>query len=572
VIQFGPRLGTVGKIALSVFFLAYSAFALLMLGLLVLQTVRTAQTFWWKPVQCTILESRVIEPGHDTDSYAVAISYRYSWQGQEYTSDRVTWSGKTWSHYGAAARYAAGYAVGSQATCYVNPAAPAEAVLEREGLWFAFIAGLMLLVFVAIGLVGLWAIWRKQPDQAKAAAGPISAQRSQALATGFIGVFCALFLVVGVGLFYALFLRPVGRVLEAQRWQETPCVILSSRVRTHHGGNGRPTYSVEVLYSYVVNGVEYKSSRYSFTHWSSSGRESKVAAARRYQPGAQAVCYVNLADPTDAVLVRDFTGEMWLGLFPLVFVVFGGGGLVWVLRRRGAKPSTRPVVGAPILIKALDSRAGPLQPPAGPLVLRSTGSRLGKFAGSVLIAGFWNGILAVFLVEAIQSFQRGQPEWFLAIFLIPFVIVGVLLLGHVGYSLLLLFAPGVKLRLSAAAVPLGGSAELEWEITGRATALRKLRLWLEGREEAIYPSGKNTSTDRATFATIELAAPTLWTDIRHGQVRFTVPADTMHSFKADHNRITWVLRVHGDIAFYPDVDDEFPFTVLPLSPAQAAVS
>jgi hypothetical protein len=36
----------------------------------------------------------------------------------------------------------------------------------------------------------------------------------------------------------------------------------------------------------------------------------------------------------------------------------------------------------------------------------------------------------------------------------------------------------------------------------------------------------------------------------------------MHSFKSDNNRIVWTLHVHGDIAFYPDVNDEFPITVL----------
>jgi hypothetical protein len=36
----------------------------------------------------------------------------------------------------------------------------------------------------------------------------------------------------------------------------------------------------------------------------------------------------------------------------------------------------------------------------------------------------------------------------------------------------------------------------------------------------------------------------------------------MHSFAAKNNKIVWTLHVRGEIPRWPDVDDEFPFTVL----------
>ena len=44
----------------------------------------------------------------------------------------------------------------------------------------------------------------------------------------------------------------------------------------------------------------------------------------------------------------------------------------------------------------------------------------------------------------------------------------------------------------------------------------------------------------------------------------TIPADSMHSFEASNNKIIWAVKLHGDIAKWPDVNLEFPITVLPL--------
>jgi hypothetical protein len=201
----------------------------------------------------------------------------------------------------------------------------------------------------------------------------------------------------------------------------------------------------------------------------------------------------------------------------------------------------------------------------GAVVLQATKSRVWQLVGGLLFAGFWNGIISVFVWQAVKSFQKGRPDWFLAVFLIPFVAIGLGTLGFVGYSLLRLFTPGVTLRLSRRAIPLGESAELEWELGGRAAGVRVLRVWLEGREEATYARGTSTSTDKATFAEIEIAAANGTVDIRTGRARVAIPADTMHSFQSNNNKIVWVLRIKGEICNWPDVSEEFPITVLPLA-------
>ena len=552
--------GLGAKIGLTVFFLIWMGIPAVMLVFLVRQALQTAAPYAWPKTDCVILDSRVVEPGVDRESsYAFAVKYRYAWQGREYTSDKLKLRGKSSSNYADIQKLAERYPVDGKAFCYVNPAAPAQAILQRDSLWFLAM-GLVPLGFVAFGALMLFGMWRGANETQEQR--PLSAKPGANAGPGCLILFFSLFLLAGLAATYAMLLRPALRILTARSWREVPCVVLSSRVVGHSDSDGT-TYSVDILYSFAVDGRELKANRYSFMTGSSSGYDGRAAIVARYPPGRHSVCYVNPSDPADAVLTRDATPDIWFGLLPLIFVAVGGGGMFFVWRGARRKGGHALAFKAPHRRQAGNLTAAPGS--TGPVVLRSAGKRLGKFFGGVLVAAFWNGIVSVFLWQVIKSFQRHRPEWFLTIFLIPFVIVGLVLLGVVGYCFLQLFAPGVKLRLSATALPLGGSADLEWEISGHASRIRKLRIWLEGREEATYRRGTTTSTDKSTFATLELAAATLWNDVRHGRVRLTVPADTMPSFQSDNNKIVWTLHVHGDIAFYPDVNDEFTITVLPAS-------
>jgi len=42
----------------------------------------------------------------------------------------------------------------------------------------------------------------------------------------------------------------------------------------------------------------------------------------------------------------------------------------------------------------------------------------------------------------------------------------------------------------------------------------------------------------------------------------------MHSFESPHNKITWFVKVTGDIPRWPDIDEAFPIRIRPLPPLQ----
>ncbi|MHC4520485.1 MAG: hypothetical protein ACYTAS_18000 [Planctomycetota bacterium] len=153
----------------------------------------------------------------------------------------------------------------------------------------------------------------------------------------------------------------------------------------------------------------------------------------------------------------------------------------------------------------------------------------------------------------------------MTLFMLPFVAIGIGLLGLIVYQFLALFNPRPTLELSSTRVPLGGAAELSWTFTGRTDRIGEFSVALRGREYATYRRGTNTYTDDNTFYEMELYKTSHTAEIASGQVGFVLPSDTMHSFEADNNKIVWNLEVRGDIPKWPDVKESFPITVVPAA-------
>ena len=44
----------------------------------------------------------------------------------------------------------------------------------------------------------------------------------------------------------------------------------------------------------------------------------------------------------------------------------------------------------------------------------------------------------------------------------------------------------------------------------------------------------------------------------------SLPSPIMPTWKGEHNRIKWSLRVIGDVGFWPDISDDYEIEILPL--------
>ena len=127
----------------------------------------------------------------------------------------------------------------------------------------------------------------------------------------------------------------------------------------------------------------------------------------------------------------------------------------------------------------------------------------------------------------------------------------------------MLFNPRLDLTLSRGALVPGEPALLQWKIEGRAKRVTRLKVILEGREEATYRRGTDTVTDREVFATIVIVDTDQPMLIAQGSARVHVPDDTMPSFSADRNKVVWTLKADCEIPGWPDSNDEYEIVVAP---------
>jgi len=204
------------------FFLVFLGIGLLFCFFIGREAYLNAQCRSWQPVECVILRSEVTEEKNNESPYGFAVRYEYQWQGRTYSSDKWSRQRAAFSDFGKAQALADGYKLDTKATCYVNPANPSEAVLQQPTLWIGLVI-LLPLVFVAIGAIGVAAMWTKSPT-AQEGQRPISTGKSiSSRASKQFGAragagFFAFFFVIGAVVFYFLTLRPLLGVLSARDW------------------------------------------------------------------------------------------------------------------------------------------------------------------------------------------------------------------------------------------------------------------------------------------------------------------------------------------------------------------
>ncbi|HKV12026.1 MAG TPA: DUF3592 domain-containing protein [Thermoanaerobaculia bacterium] len=378
---------------------------------------------------------------------------------------------------------------------------------------------------------------------------PLSQRRRAGQGTGCLVLFGLVFALIGGVALWFMFIRPMSRFLAARSWQETPAVIEASQVLESSDSDGT-TYKVDVHFTYTFEGREYQSNRYNFLDAYSSGRSGKEEIVAYYSPGLRTVCWVNPENPSEAVLKKDFSASYLIGLIPLVFVLAGVG--VMALGVKGGRSK-----------KVSMATAAPIADSLGPVELKPTATPMGKFIGLTFVALFWNGIVSVFVWQAIQGWRRGEPDGCLTAFISIFVVIGLLILFGAIRQFLVLFNPRVRLTLSSGSLRIGESAYLQWNIAGSASRVQRLAMVLEGREEARYRRGTDTYTDRSVFATIPIVDTTHSFEIPAGSASFSVPEGTLPSFSATNNKIIWQLKVTCDIPGWPDSEDDYEITVRP---------
>lgn len=534
----------------------FFALGLLACGVLTYTWIQENRTRFWVKTPCTVIDSRIEEVSDHQGgfSFQPRIRYSYEFGGKPHTSDRVAPTTVIEDDYADAQEVLDTFPIGEAAFCHVDPGDPAQAVLRHGASWMILIA-LFPLIFVAVGL-GIMLGGRTSGEKETT---PLSSDASRALPSWAVRLFFGVFAIVGLGAGWAFFVVPATNLHRSASWERVPCTVEWSQVRTHSGDEG-DTYSVNILYSYEWKGRPYKSNRYDFFPGSSSGYQSKQDIVSNHPTGHRTTCLVNPDKPREAVLTREVSGSLLLGLIPLLFFAIGSAGLLFYRGESQPAPSGLPRGRTGTASDGAPSR----ETTDGPVMLRSkTGPGL-RVAISIVVCLFWNGILSFPAVEIIQNFQKGRPEWFLTLFMTPFFLVGLGMVGYVGYTVLAYFNPRIEIAVGTSAVRLGGEIRLKWRLHGRAGRIRRFLLAVEATEAATYQQGTSTTTDREVFFRQTVFESEDPREFSSGKAIFVVPRNSMYSFDAPNNKIIWELVVTGDIPRWPDLDERFELTILPL--------
>ena len=546
--------GVGSKIGTSLFFSFFMGMGLLFLGFMFRDLYRDSKPYFWDEAPCKIISSSIVESRSSGGSDQLKIQYSYTYKKRKYSSHKFSNKGNL-GKSSEVRRWKNKYRKGAKAKCYVNPSTPSEAVIQRNFDWGLLPFCLIPLIFVGIGLGGIIFTWKKKKaktavETAAAIAGPTSKRNQKAL----LVVFFSVFFLAGSGFGWMMLGRPLYKIEQSKDWKRVPCVITSSRVKSSSDSDGT-TYSVDMAFRYKFDGVTHVSGTYDFMTGSDSDGQSKYKVIKRYPVGTSTYCYVNPENPSEAVISREYNGPWWGALLVAIFIVVGAGGVIGTLfakkRKHVYQSADEP---------NLDTLSN------GETVLKVKSSPMKNFIGILFIAAFWNGIVSIFVSKAVKSWGTGHIEWFLSFFMIPFVLIGLALIGGVIYCFIALFNSKVTVSVSNANPRLGEKITLTWRIAN-SSKVDNLKIYLQGEESAIYNSGgKNNSrtTKTSIFEQITVMDTDRREAIHAGKAMVAIPQNTMHSFDASNTKITWQFVLHGDIKRRPDIKGEYVINVLPL--------
>jgi hypothetical protein len=527
-------------------------------------------TWFWEESTCKIESSEAVERPQYGD-FDFQVSYRYHYRGDQYLGDTYRHGYHGSEEIFEAESLASRYTVGSEVRCWVDPDEPGGSYLRRADLWEGFWI-LAPLIFVAVGGGALWLIHRpgSRIEEDPADRGLIPKKARSGIGIGAMIFLPGVFFLFGAGFLIPFFVRPALQVVEARSWVGVPCEIVSSGVRSHPGEDS-VTYSVNVLFRYEIDGREYRSNRYQFMGGSSSGYDRKARVVEALPAGASTVCYVDPDDPFEAVIERGFTRDYLFRLVPLLFTLIGIGGLAFAIQavRSAKKDAARPSWTVPsgpgdTPAFAWRSRGFTERPFAGSMVLEPTMGPFGKLGCAIVVSLVWNGLISVFVWHLVREWRAGNPEWFVTIILTPFVVIGLLLLTGIPYSILALLNPRPRVHLTPGTLRAGESAQLEWAFRGLGSRIRRLKIWLEATETRLRQRDSSARIETTPLDTPSISILDRGRELplEYGAVSFTLASDTPPSSEGDIS-VRWKLKLHGDIAYWPDVSEEYEIQVLP---------
>ncbi|BCU76463.1 hypothetical protein llg_11780 [Luteolibacter sp. LG18] len=536
------------------FGIVWTLFSSIFLVVGLLSVFKSLSYLAWDRVPCVVERFGIRADPKQDPPYQADLRFRYTWDGREYTSDRL-WPDKNGSdayedlgEVLETMRTGAGRDViqGVSSACRVNPNNPTAASLlgvsggAWGGLIFATVGGLFVLIGIGI---------MRMPARSGPQVAPLDDGSSPEPGMGRLpGIpFFAVFALVGLGMLGGVTVPALVRKFAARDWVEVPAQVIWNRTVERGSGEDR-SVKRDFFYRYTFSGREYRSNRYDLGGaFGGLNTKSTIMSnfLQSHPAGSPIVCHVNPGKPWQAVVDREIVGGIILVLFPIPFTVVGVGGLfgMWWWPRYQRRLALKASFNLPG--RGCRTEQG---------VLLSGGTkRLTTLLGIGFAAIFWNSIVGVFVSVAVSEWRSGRSEVFLNLFLIPFVAVGTWLLLAAFNRLLQFRAPTYEVRLLPGPMAPGDEGEFRWcRREGKGQPLR-LSILLIGVKSSSAGDGHEKVAHRETLAEIQQPG-----DGSLQAIRIKLPV-----FQADGpGKLIWKIRFSPRMASWlPAVPEDLEIPV-----------
>lgn len=399
-------------------------------------------------------------------------------------------------------------------------------------------------------------------------------------------LFFGFFLIVGCIAFAGMFGGLVWPEWRANRqFAAARCVVLGKQVHESPATENDPaTYLPEIHIRYEIDGRQYDEKTYDVAGSTSADRTAVEAMIRPFDVGQEYPCWYDPIDPHRVVLVRGYSGWLYLLLLiPISFIAIGGAGVVFTLVHWNTSDERRALLAQRTArLDLFDVEAGGERNlptvPASSNITNSPGTTLAyrlpiaaettwSLTATAIACLCWNGIVAIFVVMAVQSHARGEPNWFLTAFIAPFLVAGLALIGYFVRQFVVMSRAGTtRIEISHHPLRPGERGEILLSQVGRAT-MNSLEIWLVCDEKASYRQGTDTRIETRrvyehrcfTRENFQIHAGTPF-EIR---CSVAVPDTAMHSFASAHNAVSWKLMVKGNVVGWPQYQRAFQIVVAP---------
>lgn len=197
----------------------------------------------------------------------------------------------------------------------------------------------------------------------------------------------------------------------------------------------------------------------------------------------------------------------------------------------------------------------------------------GKTALVLLIFGLVWTSFSAFVFSGLLFSENDAPNFIVGLMAVVFISVG---LGLMAAGIVnIVRGVLVSRRLAPAAVivdrlplRLGDRLTVSFEQqTKQHCTVNSVTVALHCEEWARYRVGTDTRTETHLAVddttTLDISGDAQALSQLVGSATFKIPVESMHSFDASNNRITWRLRVKTDIDGWADYAADFPLQVIP---------